>query len=224
MGKAAHPYVSAIATITERVSEASPLRGDMNSLRMAAEALDSVRLSRSPLDTPAAHVLKVAKKAKQFREQATASFNRAAETYASRLRDIEQRIDSKVSLKPNEYGEEIRRRYRELDGKARSQFIKEMIDSNDAASLAAITRAPPVLSGHSKEQLAAFEQAIIKEHAAPELAERDALIETFDSVSAAVGAADKFAKELTDPATLSEIERADAEATAAGEAFSAAMQ
>lgn len=213
-----HPSVSAIISIAERAGD-HPLKGEMVRLRNAAEALDSVRLNRSPLVTTAAHELNVAKKAKQFRQEAAASFNRAAETYAQELHNIDRRIAEKVNLKADEFAPEIRARFREMSGKQRKELIDALVDGKRGPELAAIVEAPSILTGINDQQRDAYRQRMVEKHAADELRAKEVMGDAFESVNASVSAADKFFKELTDPGRMSEIERADEAASTANDAF-----
>lgn len=232
MSRAApHPIVLALGAIADRMgrdmgdhSQSRQLLAEVNRLRGGADALDNVRASRSPLDTPAAHALKVGAMAKKFDREITAMLNRASQIMTAGAQDIQRRIDDKINLKPDAFAAEIRAAFRSLGSKAQGDLINKLIKEGRGPELAAIVRAPSVLTGISDEQRAAYEIAMVTTHAAQEYEEREKLEEVFDSAMAASRAAAGIAKSFTDPGELARIEREAAEANAAGEAFNNSLQ
>ncbi|AKM09711.1 hypothetical protein AB433_06525 [Croceicoccus naphthovorans] len=225
------PTVQALAHIADRMlrdmgdhSIAQRMQGEVSRLRDSAATLDDLRKTRSPYDTPSAHVMKIGKASKKFDSEITAMIQRATDLYRAGTRDIEARIAAKVNLKQNEYAQEVRARFFGMDGKARAAFIKDMVDNNDGPLLAAIVEASPTLSGITAEQSAAYKKMILSRHAGAEIDEQARLDEVLDAVSTASRSAGNFAKGLTDPRQLARIEREAAEADAANEAFNQAMQ
>lgn len=228
-----HHLVKAIEAIAERMLDspraadhtaARQIHAEVNRLRLSAEALDNRRRNRSPLDTDAAHALKIAKLARAFSSEVTASLNRAAAAWASARQDAERRIAEKLNLVPNADAREIRDVYRAMSSKAQAAFLKKMIDENRGPALAAIIKVDGVLTGLSDAQRAHYEEAMVATYAESDLGEQAMLDDVFDAFNAAQKAAGSIAKDLTDPARISEIERADAEATAAEEAFNQSLQ
>jgi hypothetical protein len=222
--------VSAIAAIVDRMDREMPghntvrqLKAEMTRIRQSAEALDRVRANPSPLDTHAAHAIKVAKLARKFDSEVTAMVNRTSATWATARNAIEKAITEKVNLKPNKYEELILRRFVEMKGEDRLTEVKAMIEGNRGAELAAIIDAPPFLSGLSNEQCVAFRQAMISKHAAEEVAEIATLDDVYNHVTSASRTAGNYVRELTDPGKLARIEREAADADEAGKAFDQAV-
>lgn len=225
------PMVRAIEAISgmmivgmEDHAAARSLQGEVNRMRLGAEALDNVNANRSPLDTPAAHAMKVAKMARKFNSEVTDSINRAGQTWRDGYGGIQRRIGEKVDLKPHPLADEIRTVFRGLDAKGKAALVNKLVDENRGPELAAIVTAPSILTNITDEQKAAYEKGIIAKHAAAELEEEQKLEEVFQAVFHAQGAASSFVRSLTDPAKLAEIERGEAAAIAAGAAFDQSMQ
>jgi hypothetical protein len=226
-----HPIVKAIehmaGVITRDLpdhSGARQIQAELNRLRLTAEALDNLNRNRSPLDTPAAHALKVGKRAKAFNSEVTNTLNRGLQIWAAARVAAEKRIAEKVDLKPNAFAQEIRTAFRALDSQKQLELLSEWIKENKGPEMAAIVEAPSFLAGIDDKRKAAFKKAIIGRHAGAELDEiekLDALSETFNAATKAAG---DFATGLTDPAALSDIERRAAEADAADEAFNQSLQ
>lgn len=203
---------------------ARQLQSEVFRLRDGAATINNVRAQRSPYDTPSAHALKVAKMARKLNQELVASINRSHHILAEGEKDLQRRIDAKVDLKPDAFASEIRAAFRGLDSKAKANLIKELVDNNRGPEMAAIVKAPPILTGISEQQRAAYEQMIIGKHASAEVDERKNLQAVFDGVVAAHRAAHGFVQRLTDPNEIAQIERAAAEADAATEAFEQSLQ
>lgn len=217
--------VSALAAILERVGAvkhpvATEMRGDVARLHAAAAALDNVRNNRSPLDTEAAHALKLAKQARRFDPQITAVINAAMERHRSASDNLRKRIDEKVNFKidPDD-AREIRAVFRSMKHAERVEALEKLLKNGRGPELHAIVSGTELTTGIDDKMRLAFRDSYVAKHAAEEMAEREALQEDLDSLLAATRAAGDFVKELTDPGKLASIERADAEANAAGEAF-----
>ena len=198
---------------------ARQLRAEMNGLRLKAEALDNVNQRRSPLETPAAHAMKVAKRARAFDSEVTAALNRSSQLWAKAREAADRRIAEKVDLRPDAFASEIRSAFRTLSPQKQNDLIKELVDSNRGPELAAIVKAPVVLTGITEAQRAVYEQSIIARHAAPEFEEMGLLDEVYEITVAGTRAAGSFAKSLNDPAKLAAIESAAASADEADAAF-----
>lgn len=226
------PMVKAIEVISGRmlggIREDHPvarqLQSEVNRLRTKAEALDNVRARRSPLDTPAAHALKVAKMARTFNSEITATVNRAGQIWAEGFKDVHRRIDEKANLKPDAFASEIRTAFRALNNKAQAALINQLVRENRGPEMAAIVRAPSVLTGISDEQKALYEKMLVETHARSEMDEAAGLEEVFSAVHSATNAAGMLVRDMTDPAKLAAIEGEAAAADAAGAAFQSSFQ
>lgn len=226
MPKAPHHKVRALAEIAERMigdlgenAAARKLQAEVNRLHAGAAALDGVRLNRSPLDTTAAHALNLGKLARQFSKETTVGLNRSIEVFREANRDIDRRIGEKVDLRPDAFAEEIRSAFRGLSRAEKLKELGRLVKENRGPELAAIVRAPGILSGLTDEDRANYERSIVGMHAAEEVAERKALEEVFDAVHSAQQVASGIVEEFSDPLRLAEIERGDEAARAANDAF-----
>lgn len=200
------------------------LQAEAKRLRSGAEALVNVAVNRNPAETDGAHALKVGKMSRTFDKEVTASLNRSGQILREGLQDIQRRIDEKIDLKPNAFAQEIRAAFRGLDGKAKASLINQLVKENRGPELAAIVKAPSILTGISDEQRAAYENMIVTTHAAAELNERAALEDVFSGAMAAERTASELSKSLSDPSKIAEVERGAAAAAAAGEAFTQSIQ
>lgn len=199
---------------------ARQMNAEVNSIRLKGEALDRVARTRSPLDTPAAHALKVAKMARTFDSEVTAMINRTGRLWAEGYNDAQRRIDEKVNLKPDAFAQEIRTAFRGMSGKAQGALINRLVKENRGPELAAIVKAPAILTGISEEARASYEKMILNVHAADELDEIAKLEDVFGAVSAVSKAASSMVADFTNPASIAAIESQAAAANEASEAFS----
>jgi hypothetical protein len=223
--------VKAIEAIAERMLDgiedhatALRIKAEANRLKAGAEALDRVNSNRSPLDTPAAHALKVAKLARTFDKEITASLQRACRTWADGFNDAQRRIEEKINLTPDAFAGEIRTAFRSLSSKAKADLLLDLTEQNRGPELAAILKAPSVLTGLSDQERANYEKSVFARHAAAELGEQQKLQGVLDAFNVAQRAAGTFVKELTDPGKLAAIERDAAASAAAGAAFDQSLQ
>jgi hypothetical protein len=219
---------AAIAAIAERMADhpsTTGVRGEVLRLRQRAEALDGVNSSRSPLDTPAAHALKVAKMARTFDKEITAAINRALCAHGETKGNIERRITEKLNFKiDGDEAREVRAVIRSMKQTDRLKALDKLLEEGRGPELHAIISGSELTTGIDDGMRFAFRDSFVAKHAAAELAEQERLSEAMESFDAAQKAAARFVKELTDPDKLSQIERADAAAVAAGEAFNQSLQ
>jgi hypothetical protein len=225
------PMVKAIEVIAQRMTMDLPdhkaalqMQAEVNRLRLRGEALDNVNKTRSPLDTPAAHALKVAKLARSFDKETTDALNRATRIWADAYKDTQTRIDDKVNLRPDAFAPEIRAAFRTLSSKAKADLITQLVKENRGPELAAIVKAPAVLTGITDEARAAYENMMLVTYAAPEVDELAKLEDLLSSVTAATRASSNMVKDLTDPRKLAEIESQAAAADQASAAFGQTIQ
>lgn len=205
--------IRAIEAIAARMTDDLPdhatarsLRGEVNTLRMRAEALDRVNLNRSPLDTPAAHTVKVAKMARILDKEIVATMNRTGQIFAAGYQDVQRRIDEKVNLVPDAFAGEIRAAFRGLNRKEKGELINRLVNENRGPELAAIVRAPSVLTGITDHERDAYAKALTSRNAAAEVDEASKIEEVYNSTTIAARAATTFIKELTDPGNVARIE------------------
>lgn len=231
MAKVPDHDVRALASIAERMLKdlgdhdaAKRIQGEVNRLRSAAEALDNVRRKRNPLDTQDAHALRVGKLARKFDQEVTAMINRIADHYRVAMADIDRRIAEKVDLRPNGFADEIREVFRSLDRNTKVELLGQLVKENRGPELAAIVRAPSILSGLTDAERANFENSIIGMHAREEVTERAAIEDVMGAAHTASVTAGNIARRFSDPRELARIEEAQAQAKDAGDDFDQALQ
>jgi hypothetical protein len=223
--------VSALNHLAERLAERAGkghaqqrILSEVSRISGLAKGLDEANARRSPKKTRAAHVSEIAAQARQLGGKTTAALNAAGDAYREGLAAISRRIDEKVNLKVDDkYAAEIRAAFRGTPDKDRLSLLTELVDGNRGPELAAIIRAPSILTGLNDEIRTRFEEAIVSKHAPDELAEQENLNETYEAMLAASRASDDFIRSLTDPEEIAQIEREEAASVAAHNAFEQAL-
>jgi hypothetical protein len=231
MARTPHHAPRAIAALADRMLKgmedypaAQQMQAQVNRIRQGAEALDRANANRNPLETRAAHMKKIAAMARKLDQETVAVINRTAVIWGEAHAAVQRRIEEKVDLRPDSFAQEIRSAFRALDAEAQAALIKDLIDGNRGPEMAAIVRAPAVLTGISEDRRAMYERAIVSKHAGNELDEQARLAEVFEAVSAVSRTAGNFTKSLTDPVEFARIEREEAAANAAGADFDQSLQ
>lgn len=231
MNRIPHHKVRAMRAITELMlremqdhPHAIRLRVEADRLYKGAAALDNVAANKDPTDTLDGHSLKVARLAKQFDRKITESINRASDILRDGFRDIEARINAKVDLRPNAFAEEVRAVFRALKPGEKAEMIERLVDANDGPELAAIVKAPAVLTGIKEEQRAIYEKMVLDRHAAAELEERSNLERVHHAFMRVEAIASRLVTELIDPRGVAEIQKRQAQAREATDKFENSME
>lgn len=229
------PYIQAIDFIGEKLAESAPqgndpgsiavrdasrnLRGLVSKLSSRAHALKQLAETRDPTRTPEAHEKRVAQAAKELERDIERVTDQANEHHRRAHLQIEEMLEKKVNLVPNEYASEFRAIFRGMETQERLSLIQELVDNNDGPQLAAILKAPKVLTGLTGEQQAQFQQMLYNRHAGEEVKARDTLHNTFSSTLSAVQQARRTSMALTDSQKLARIEAGERAANEAETRF-----
>lgn len=99
----------------------------------------------------------------------------------------------KAALVPDAFSAEVRSVFRQMAYPAQMAFIAEAVKKDDGASVAAITEAPPILSGLTREQTDIFRGMYLDAFAPSSAAIAD---EMLSCVTTALNAAESFAQPI----------------------------
>jgi hypothetical protein len=189
--------------------------GEVRRLVDFAEALHTLRTTRDPTQTDAAHQKRVLTAAVKFAKEAETALARMNKSWATGHLNIDARIAAKVNLKPDAYAAEVRDLYRRMSSAEKAKFFTELVDEGRGAELAAIVKAPKAVTGMPDDQRQKYEAAFVARHAPEEVREQEALKDAFDTALVVHREARGLATAYSDSAKLAEIERAENAATAA---------
>lgn len=225
------PKVRALRAIAERSASKLPsgeghaaqrqVHHHVVRLADAAEALHTLRLTRDPTQPEIAHVKRVCLAAERLGKDITATLNGIIKITGDGHASIDGRIAAKTKLQPDSYASEVRAVYRGMTPTEQMQLLKELVDQNRAAELAAIIKAPTSLTGMSDEHRQRWEATFTAKHAPDEVAEKAALEEAFGDAMVSTKTAGELADAYADPVKLAEITKAEEVAAAAAQAFNA---
>lgn len=224
--------IPALDHIARRISEGLPAEGHIAAhkiyaevvrLRNGADALEKLHASRNPLHTPEAHSKRVSTASRKFGEEVTATLARLSTIVRDGLVDVEKRTSAKVDLTADSFAQEIRSAFRGMTSTARLDLLNELVEGNRASELAAIVRAPAILTGIDPDMQAKYAALIVAKHAPEETAEQERLMQALDTAIVGTQLGSQIAAAYSDPASLAQIERGEEQANAADAAFMTAL-
>lgn len=195
------------------------LLSQIDSMTRGAEALHVLAITRNPTVTDAAHVKQLATAAERYGKNVKDALDYANKTLQDESALITARIKAKVNLNPSSYGKEIRNAFRAMNDKERVDVLNEMVDSNRGPDLAALLKAPRLLTRLTDDQIEKYEKAIIAKNAPEELVAQDVLMEGFNSFLIARDTALEVARAYNDPEMLATVAKAESAADAAAKQF-----
>jgi hypothetical protein len=228
---ATEPKVRALQALSTRMLDRVPsgaghdawreLWAQVNHLAETATALHNLHVTRNPTENDAAHLKRVATAAAKLKHVADDALDRSNRTRESGLAAIKARIAAKVRLVPDAYAAEIRAAYRAMSSAAQTTMLRELIEQNRGPEVAAIVKAPALLTGMSEQHRAQYEAAFIATNAPEEVTAQEALAFAHETALVSARTASEVAREYSDPAALAKITAAESAAAAAAKVFDA---
>ena len=197
----------------------------MHVLRMASalESLEYLAITRNPAETEATHARRVAAAAEKL-EARVASIREEIDNdvrgYVTKLDEV---ITEQAGLKPNEFASEIRQAVRAMDSEARLKVLHQAVESGDAATVAALTGAPGVVTGIGPEVSSRMLEGYRATHAPEASAAADSLMDVYSGALSAAYETTQAAKAAYDPKFIAEIQQQEAAAVKAAADFDAAL-
>jgi hypothetical protein len=192
-------------------------------LSQAIGGLNAMNQRRSPTETESAHFKKISAHAKSLEIAVAQAEQRIHQHQREHSQELEGRTNQRLGLSENAYAAELRSTLRAMNEKDRSITINELIASGDGAAVAAITKAPPVLTGVTPELQGKYIEQFTKQQAPDLLDEQEALIGAMANAASILGAAKRAANDYSDPARLQAIEEAERSALEAEGQFKASF-
>jgi hypothetical protein len=219
--------LAALDSIIERIPSGNyaskEIRSEVSRIRNAIASLAAMNGSPNPLETSAAHTRKICAAAEKLSNQIEASRSKIQSFASSGMDGLHNAMVEKAGLRQNLYAAEVRTAFRGLDGTERIQFLNDLLETGDGASLAAVLDAPSTLTGISKDVREKYREVATQRAAPSEYAAFTEILETLDSGLTASSCAADAASAFADPARLAQIEADEAAATAASASFEATL-
>lgn len=225
-------HTGALETLAQRIISDKPvhknvafthLHGLATNLRNAVEAIGKLHDTPNPTETREAHIKRITVAAGQLSNKVKETQERINSVVQQGLKDIDQRIGSKVKLVPDGYAAEIRQAFRAMSHTERINLLGQLAQENRGVELAAIIKAPALLTGINPEMQSQFEEVIISKHASEEWEERNALMESFDTALVACGVGVNAATEYSYQGKAAFIAKQEDAANQANSAFAASL-
>lgn len=225
-------YHAIISEFTQLISDRSVVNGNKHAAAMLREAkrlenavhsLADIYNRQSPTVTDAAHYKKVSLHAKRLDKEVKDAQERIMNLQVQAANDVEQRLTDRLNLVADQHGAELRAALRSMSNKERHNTIRQIMESGDGPSMAAITKAPAVLSGIPTDIQAKYSESYEKTHAADVFRERDQLFNTIADLATITGTAERAANGFLDPERLRSIEEGERVAGEAENAFQSAL-
>ena len=188
-------------------------------IRNGVEAIDELAANRSPLDTEAAHFQKVSRNANNLRKKAEAAKKAVQESMRQSLIKLDENMVSKTNLIEGKYASEIRQVFKSLDHPERSKALNQAIANKESEVIAAVVKAPSILSGFSDDELSRYrsdyEKLVVPEY----VEQRDEILNTERLAALALNSAISASNDYIDLERADEIERLEGLSLAAENAF-----
>lgn len=151
------------------------------SLVDSIDALEKLRDSRNPNDTPAVHLQKIAKASEKLIEATAKQFDAVRGEINLRRQEIKSQIKERLGLDTTStQTNEIRGIIRSMSEKDRVTAISEAIEARDSVILSAIWDAHTVTVGVKPELLTSLKNMATHKHAGDLVALREALDQSED--------------------------------------------
>lgn len=222
----------ALDAIAERVTRDKPthknvafvqMQGLVVSLRNSVEAIGKLHANPNPIETREAHIKRVAVAARQLSNKVKEMQERINHITQTGMKDVQERISKKVNLVPDGYAAEIRQAFRGMKHTQQIKLLNQLAEENQGAELAAIVKAPAILTGINPELQNQYSDFIVSKHATEEWEEQNALIEAMKTAFVASDVGKNTVAEYSDPAKLADIESREVASQQANANFSNSM-
>ena len=202
---------------------ASKMLVEVRRVQGAVSGLAQMGRSKKPTETEAAHYHRVAGAAKKVDEVVAAISERMPVLQAERAQDIEDRIEERLGLVENQYASEVRATIRNMEGKQRNDAVLQIIKAGDGASIAAIIKSPPIISGLDTETQNRYYEWLVDKKAPDLAAERDVLTQAVSDIATLMGEARSASAAFSDPEKVRLIEQGEEKAAKAEAQFNEAV-
>jgi len=225
-------HTHAIKQLAERITKDKPthknvafihLQGQANKLLSIVEAIGKMHATPNPIETREAHIKRVSTAAGQLSakvKEMQASIN---DITTQGLRSVGERIDQKVTLVPDAYAAEIRQVFRSLKQVEQIKLLGQLAEGNKGSQLAAIVKAPAILSGIDPDLQSTFADLIVHKHAPEEWEEQASLMDAMKTAFIITDVGKNVVAEYSDPAKLAVITRQEEDAVKAQSAFNTTL-
>lgn len=233
MREANSPKLNAVRALNERLNarlaehnntHANNFKGEHNRLLSGLDAIVHIRANPNIAETPAAHILRLSKAANKLKDEAAKAKTKAFNNYLQYKTAITSELMSVTGMdKPSPYASEIRAAVKGMEMKDRLEYLRQLAESGDGSSFAAIINAPEILTGVPRNIADDYSKVLFKSKA-PELVQMESdVTEAMDIMEQTLQQIDMLSQEYSDPVTVSQIEEEIRKSLDAQAKFDSAM-
>lgn len=190
-------------------SGAKSILSTCNRHAMVFNSLATMAETRSPLETPESHFIRVSNQANALLKKWQSESDQLFEYYRTYWLAIQNEILSTTGLnKPSPFADEIRASLKAMPAEQRTDKILGFIKANESSTLGALYEAPAFLSGLSDSEKEAHFNIYFGQHAIDLLNERKNLDDTYgNSVVSFMRSYQNGLKGFTNAQKLRDIEK-----------------
>jgi len=190
-------------------------------LAFKVKALEDIAANRSPSETDAAHVKRLAQSAKRLEKAREEAEAKAHEIYSEASTSLTDQMNRAAGLIPSKYEAEIRQAVRGMSSEQRTDFMNQALKEGNSEVMAAVIDAPAVLSGINPELQGRYRESMWQSKA-PELYKAmENTGDMFSEILTVTHNVGRAVQEGFDPAELGKIEAAEAAHADANRRFEA---
>jgi hypothetical protein len=208
-----------------RIQHTGRLGESFTRISGAVRALEDLHSNRDLTQTAESHTAKVGRAAQTLEAKLPGLKESALTAWSNHQASISEQIVTRCNFKPSRFEAEIRQVLLSMPSLAdRIAWLQEAAqDDNNGPIIAAVSEAPPALTGVNKEALKAIEDDFVA-RLCPDLVEqREDLNTALDLISASHRTAETMAREYQDVQALERIAQAEAASRQAQERMNEAL-
>jgi hypothetical protein len=219
------PSPEAFRNLTSRLAErlekkdpqsaAVKVLAHLERLEKSAQALDTLRQSRNPLNTVEHHARIVGRGARRLQAENQRISRTINDLVGEGYKSLAAQIDQRCNLTHSDYAAEVRAAFRSMSDTERSAALTEALKAGDGPLIAAVCRCPAILSGLSSDRQQHYIQTLQKMKAPDLLEEMDDLGEALSVAEACSQCANVMFNKNYDSEQQSRIDDAERKAAEA---------
>jgi len=214
---------------TKNMDAPTRITGEIQRLKNAVQALESVALNPDPSHNDARHMARTHEAGERLEVAVRATRQRSNELLNHHSQRLNAKLAERTGLQAPDNVEgilrnsELRAAVRSLEPEARRDVLRDAVKTKDVATLNALVNANPLVVGMDADFINSMNLAYQKSVAPEILDEIDELLEADSALQAAARTAEKVASESQDAVAMSAFIKAESAAKEASVSFQEAM-
>lgn len=185
-------------------------------LKLSLDSLETMRQTPDPRMTTAGHFDAVNSKADEMLQKIQERQETALNTGIQEAMKLRQKINDQTILHENSHSAEIRGRLAAMPQEERRALLDEAVETGQPELVAAVVKAPAMLSGMEQAEADGLRRQYVQKHAGELLGVLDAVNKSNDHLMAAYEQAQVWLKRVQNHDHDGHSQKAEAAAQAAG--------